>query len=451
MKLKQLAIENFRCFKQFRCEFVEGINVLVGNNGIGKTAILDAVSIGYGQFLSSIATGVDRGVHNDEIHRTKFYNDLDATNFSMEQQFPVKVACSTYRKKDFPESWERERKTFKGRTTQVKTLREKGATLQQAIQKNERVDLPLFAYYGTGRLYAKKKLTAQKANMLKAKSRLEGYRDCMDPDSSYTAFEQWFIQESMADVKRKIQIIEESGLAGAVVAGATLRSKLLSAITNAVNTVLKPSGWENVRYDGGDEGIVTTHSQHGHIPVSMLSDGVRNMIGMIADIAYRCVRLNHHLAEKAALETEGIVLIDEIDMHLHPSWQQTILQNLAEAFPKIQFILTTHSPQVLTTVRKESVHLIQGEGHRGWTVQPVGETYGITSQDVLIELMDVDPQPPIERVMALKEYLRLIDLGEYQSSEGQELWNKLEQLYGENHPELNRVQRKISRKGLLKK
>lgn len=446
MKLKKLTVDNFRCFKHFECEFGKGINVLVGDNGIGKTAILDAVSVGYGQFLSAIATGKDRGVHNDEIHRAKFYDESEKTSFSMEQQFPVKIACSTHPRSDYPISWERIRKTFKGRTTQAKSLRQQGMRLQKAIQANEHVDAPLFAYYGTGRLYAKKKLTAQKASMLKAKSRLEGYRDCMDPDSSYTAFEQWFIQESIADIKRKIQIIEESGLNEAVVTGSTVRSRLLSAITDAVNTVLEPSGWKNIRYDGGDEGIVATHAEHGHIPVAMLSDGVRNMTGMVADIAYRCVRLNRHLEDKAVVETEGIVLIDEVDMHLHPSWQQTILQKLAEAFPEIQFILTTHSPQVLTTVRKEQIIILQKDG----PVTPFGNTYGESSDYVMTHALGVKTKPPLEFTAQLEKYLKLIEKGLGKSGEALNLRGHLNIKMGENHSDLLAADRTIKRLEFLK-
>lgn len=81
--------------------------------------------------------------------------------------------------------------------------------------------------------------------------------------------------------------------------------------------------------------IVASHKEYGDLPVTSLSDGVRNMIGMVADIAYRAVRLNPHLLNQAVKETNGIVLIDEVDMHLHPEWQQLILQNIREAFPKL--------------------------------------------------------------------------------------------------------------------
>ncbi|WP_250666481.1 AAA family ATPase, partial [Escherichia coli] len=80
---------------------------------------------------------------------------------------------------------------------------------------------------------------------------------------------------------------------------------------------------------------------------------------MIGDIAYRCIKLNPHLGGDAARQTRGVVLIDEVDMHLHPRWQQIILTQLREVFPQIQFVITTHSPQVLTSVPSECIRILK--------------------------------------------------------------------------------------------
>lgn len=451
MKLKQLTLKNFRAFKQFECAFQPGINVLVGLNGYGKTSLLDAIHIAYGQFLSSIGPGIDRGVQDPEIHRAKYTNSDDGQDFSMEQQFPVSVSCEAYSSLwgDFPHQWQRQRNTLKGRTSQVKALKDVAKALQTDVQNNAKVDLPMLGYYGTGRLWKQKKLSLSKAESLTKSSRLEGYRDCMDPESSYSAFAKWLKEETLADVERQLKIIEQAGLANAVVTGSTVRSRRLSAITQAVDVMLAPAGWSGLRYSATEQEIVVTHPSQGNVPVSMLSDGVRNMIGMVADIAYRCVRLNPHLEADAVIKTHGLVLIDEVDMHLHPQWQQLVLKNLGEAFPNLQFIVTTHSPQVLTTVKKEAVHLIQLDNGKGWTQHPIGETYGIASQDALIELMHVDPRPPIPSVLKFKQYMDLIDLGKHDSKDGKALRQELEELLGKEHDDLNRADRKIRRKGLL--
>ncbi len=95
--------------------------------------------------------------------------------------------------------------------------------------------------------------------------------------------------------------------------------------------------------------MVCIHDQ-GWMPFNYLSDGFRSMVAMAADIAYRASLLNPHLGEDAAKETSGIVLIDEIDLHLHPKWQRRIVRELQSAFPDLQFIATTHSPFILQSL-----------------------------------------------------------------------------------------------------
>ena len=145
------------------------------------------------------------------------------------------------------------------------------------------------------------------------------------------------------------------------------------------------------------------------MPVSQLSDGIRNTVALVADLAYRAVQLNPHLAERAALETDGIVLIDEVDMHLHPSWQQTILTSLREAFPKVQFIVTTHSPQVLSTVQKENIRVIHQQENQYIASLPTISPLARTASDALAYVMNVNTRPPLDKVLdAVRAYEYLI-------------------------------------------
>tara|TARA_R110001606_G_C15377169_1_gene650065 strand:+ start:182 stop:1573 length:1392 start_codon:yes stop_codon:yes gene_type:complete len=448
MKLKTLTLSNFRGFTSFECHFNEGLNVIVGQNGFGKTSVLDAISVAYGQYLTALGTGLDRGVHKDEIHLAAI-KSVEGESIQMEYQFPVTVACEAFESSsisDFPLSWTRSLNSEKSRTTQVSSLKNIAKQLEKAVQNGESVALPILAYYGTGRLWKQKSLSSVKEESLSKASRLEGYRDCMDPESSYNAFARWLRNESIADYEQRMALIERAGLEEALSKGKTVRGRLLSAIGNAINTVLAPSGWKNVRYGASSKQIIATHPKQGDIPISLLSDGVRNMVGLVADIAYRCVRLNPHLEDNAVNGTFGTVLIDEIDMHLHPEWQQLVLQNLEEAFPNIQFIVTTHSPQVLSTVKKESIIALGKTG----AVQPIfGETYGEASNDILTEVMHVHPKPRIEQVVEVERYLNMIDLGQHDSDDVKAQRAKLEKMLGKDHHELQKADRKIRRKGLL--
>jgi predicted ATP-binding protein involved in virulence len=459
MKIKTLELRNFRAFHQFKCDFGTGINVLVGPNGFGKTSILDAVAIGYGQFVGGFETSKDSGIVNSDIRLEKHTfgageEPADAGQFSMERQFPVEVTVTVHDTHDyhFPSSWSRTRNTLKGRTTQVKELKSIASGLQKGVQNNEKVTLPLLSYYGTGRLWKEKRLTERKNPAQKTNSRLSGYLDCLDPESTYSAFAQWLRIETIADYERKMQIIEQHGLEGAIVHGSTVRGKLLKAITNAVNTVLAPSGWSNIRYSATVEEVIATHQDQGDVPVSYLSDGVRNMLGMVADIAYRAVRLNPHLAENAVKETSGIVLVDEVDMHLHPQWQQLVLQNLSEAFPNMQFIVTTHSPQVLSTVKQEQIRVLPdiAAGEKE-ALPPIGETLGKPSNYVLTQTLNVDARPPLRQVELFEEYMQLINSGLGKREQARAKRQQLESMLGEEHEDLIYADRVLKRKELLGK
>ncbi|MCC4850473.1 AAA family ATPase, partial [Vibrio lentus] len=182
------------------------------------------------------------------------------------------------------------------------------------------------------------------------------------------------------------------------------------------------------------------------VNINQLSQGERVLISLVADIARRLSILNY---VDNPCEGKGIVLIDELELHLHPKWQQNIVENLRNTFPNIQFIITTHSPQILSTVRKDEISIINFTDDKCRIEHPLGETYGIASNDALVELMMVDPRPPLTWVNNLKEYLNLIDLGKHCSSEGKKLRDSLECELGEGHHELQKADRKIRRKGLF--
>ncbi|MBI5562444.1 MAG: AAA family ATPase [Deltaproteobacteria bacterium] len=175
------------------------------------------------------------------------------------------------------------------------------------------------------------------------------------------------------------------------------------------------------------------------------------MIGIVADIAHRAVRLNSHLGANAAKETPGIVLMDEVDMHLHPEWQQTVIAPLRNAFPQIQFIVTTHSPQVLSTVRKENIRLLSADG----TVEELSDdagTYGAESPRVLQEIFGVDSRPQgVETTGKLRRYLALVEDQQEASEEGQTLRRELEDALGRHDPGLITADMRISQLKVLRR
>lgn len=442
MKITSLTLENYRCYDKIHIDFDSDMTVLVGRNGQGKTAVLDAVAVALGPYLGGFDQGKGEHFSNHDARRVP--HEREEGRVDMETLYPVRLeAKGSFQGGDLV--WQRSRKSLKGRTTikESASLINLAKDLQKAVREGKNVTLPLLAYYGTGRLWKEKRLT-EKKQAGGATSRLSGYTDCLNPESSYRAFADWLRMETMADYEKQLASIER----GEPVEPSK-QGRLLGSIQMAVNTVIKPSGWKNIRFSPSAREVVAEHPEYGVLPVSTLSDGIRNMIGLVADIAYRSVRLNPHLGINAVQETPGVVLIDEVDMHLHPEWQQVVLRDLKHprAFPQIQFIVTTHSPQVLSTVRKEHIRILEA-GEEAAPI-PLARTFGETSNDVLETVMHTPFRPDLEHVRDLDEYMHLIDRGLYLGEEAKHLREKLEKLLGPDHRDLLRADRIIRRKEIL--
>lgn len=172
------------------------------------------------------------------------------------------------------------------------------------------------------------------------------------------------------------------------------------------------------------------NNEHVRIPVSQLSDGYKCTISLIADIAYRMAILNPQLLDKVLVEAEGIVLIDEVDLHLHPTWQKRILKDLAEIFPKVQFILSTHAPEVINSVKSDSVVILKDNEIQS----AADETYGKDANTILREVMEVSARPD-EIKNLFEQFYDLLDRGEW--SQAELIINKLASEVGNNDAEVN--------------
>ncbi|MCY1358816.1 restriction system-associated AAA family ATPase [compost metagenome] len=173
------------------------------------------------------------------------------------------------------------------------------------------------------------------------------------------------------------------------------------------------------------------------------------LVALAGDLARRLVTLNPESDDP--LKGHGVVIIDEIDLHLHPRWQQEIVTGLQRTFPNLQLIVTTHSPQVLSTVRRENIRTLELDATGQVVVsKPFAPTYGEPSGDVLHSVMLVDPQPPIAEKADLLRLTELVDQGLHDDQEAKQLMQKLLSVLGEKHPQLLRLQRSIQRQKALK-
>ena len=196
--------------------------------------------------------------------------------------------------------------------------------------------------------------------------------------------------------------------------------------------------------------IVSVRSEQGQVEklsLDQLSGGYRIVLALAADLARRMAQGNPHLDDP--LESEAVVLIDEVELHLHPGWQQRILGDLQRTFPNAQFIVSTHSPQVLTTVEPQRIVELYRDGDRIIAGTPAIATYGAEAGDVLSVVMGVNERPKNKFTEDLARYMDLVGDDKGESKEALMLRRKLERL-SPNDPALDSADIEIRRNKLLK-
>jgi len=280
--------------------------------------------------------------------------------------------------------------------------------------------LPILAYYGTGRLwdYHREKQT----DIFEKNSRANGYINCMDGTANIKLMMNWFSKMTVQKYQN-----QELGL-GSI--------PELTAVYSAMETCyMRITGYRNVKMQfniGTKELEVAYRDGNGNLmrmPISQLSDGYKNTISLVADIAYRMAVLNPQLLGDVCKKTEGIVLIDEIDLHLHPAWQQRILGDLEEIFPNVQLIVTTHAPAVINTVKSDNVIILDS----GSIFEPSGEVHGKDLNSIVSSLMQSSERPwQIKNLFA--SFYESIDNGNV--SEANDILNEIKLLIGNDDSEV---------------
>ncbi len=416
MFLKSMTLHNFRCFSDLKVNFNNRLTVLVGNNGAGKSTVLEAAAIAAGTLTSAMDGLTNYGIKKSDAHYKCF--DL-GSNVDVQPQFPVEItAVGTVNGQEI--SWVRNLNSAKGRggLASAKEMTRIAENYQSRMRNGDKeLKLPIISYYGTGRLWNQHR--EKKNDIFKKNSRSNGYIDSLDGAANDKLIIKWFQKMTMQQFQRGELIPEFTAVKMAM-------EQVFASIAGVSNVQVQ------FNLDTGDIDILyfDKNKEHIRIPVSLLSDGYKCTISLIADIAYRMAILNPQLLDKVLTETEGIVLIDEIDLHLHPSWQKRILKDLMEVFPKVQFIVSTHAPEVINSAKQESIVVLSNN-----TVMPaMNETYGKDANTILREVMDVSERPDDIKQLFDQLY-SLLDEEAWQQAE--HLIEKLEEEIGSDDPEVN--------------
>jgi predicted ATP-binding protein involved in virulence len=439
--MKQLQLANYRCFESLDLALEDDLTVLFAENGGGKTALLTALAMGLAVFQRGaprslkLAAGTDpRQRTLDEQGRrepagpctvswgamTSFATPIgESRSWSRsgpkvasvsESRSGPKVASASGSPGDTAKvEWSTTVNPASGRTT--KDHRPVLEAMEQIRVPGDR--WPLFAWYGVNRLQRRPK---QRRRIEATRDRWEAYASSLDPELDDAPLLQWLQDEMLGDVVRQRQGEPERFFDKAVME-ATVR-----ATPGVANAWYDPvQGSPMVRFD------------NGHVaPWGELSDGYHVFIALVADIARRAVMLNEIDGAEAIGRVEGVVLIDEIDLHLHPKWQRVALHGLRKAFPRLQLIVSTHSPQVLSSASNRQVRrLVDGKLlAEGLFVE------GRDTNAILRDHMNTDDRDD-EGTRALRDLHDAVDRGEHEKAE--QLYAQLAARWGETDTALIRA------------
>ena len=331
-QLREIRVDNYRCFEELRLPIEEDTTVLFAENGGGKTALLTALAMGLAVFQMASPRTLNLNARRDSRMRT-----LDEKG-RREPTGPCKVTWTAAVGETESVTWSKTIQPASGRT------KNQHRPVLEAMERVRvpRVRWPLFAWYGVDRLGRER---GRRRKIERTGDRWEAYDSSLDPNVDEAPLLQWLQDEILGDVVRRQQEEPERFFHAAVM-DATVRAT--PNVTNA---------W----YDPVDQGP-KVRFENGHVASwSELSDGYHVFIALVADIARRAVMLNEFDGAEAPARVEGVVLIDELDLHLHPRWQRVALPLLREAFPRLQLVVSTHSPQVLSSAENRQVRrLVNG-------------------------------------------------------------------------------------------
>ncbi|MGN4155110.1 AAA family ATPase [Burkholderia gladioli] len=382
MRLDSIVLENYRGFRHLSVRFQPGFNVLAGVNGSGKTSILK----GAREALTGLTYHLSLPSANlapfGELGSVRVESTVAAKRYRFEEQYPAQVEA-------IGEAFGQAMSWSVALPKPIGGLqfggRQPGQVWQAASSDQNPDDspmnsprsLPIVAFYPAYRQWPQ----AQVNEMLAATerpSRLDGYRYWWEAAGESSALQQWTISKSM----ERLQLVSDRS-----VRWDAINDDELAMVNTALAAVVE--GAKGIRYDFAQKCLlIEWQGEATPTEFRFLSDGQRVAIALVADIARRMCLLNPHLGHAVTQQTPGVVLIDELDVHLHPKWQRRITKGLRAAFPQVQFIVASHSPQVLGELQPEQIILLGQDG-----IDHPAVSYGLDASRVLEQIMEASQRP----------------------------------------------------------
>lgn len=416
MQLKKVTLHNFRCFEKLEVDLHPRLTVIVGDNGAGKTAVLEGICRALNPVLSNLSSA------NQRI-QSKTIQDSDRRIVSLP-------------KWGNKERWGRaettgvEVQTHEGISWDIWSTAIPGKKVEGAIGRGELkqhlqpivesystanpLPVPVCAYYGASRgsIEVPQRIWRSKINYSHPAAALVG---TLEAYADFREMLAWFGMEEKSELMQNKGLTREQSQ--------TLST--LDAVRKAIIALLHEE-YQNPHFmDPGHKFVVERRADGAPMLVGQLSQGYRSMLALAMDFARRLAIANQY---QPRLNYEpSIMLVDEIDVHLHPTWQQRVLRDLMLAFPNTQFIVTTHSPQVLSTVAREHIRKLQADGSGIKAEMPEFSPLAHESGDALAKVMDTHREPRLPIQDQIRKFEQLVRAGQEQSQEARDLRVLVEQ------------------------
>lgn len=413
IKVSGLTLNNFRGYKRFSVSIHKTLTVLVGENGAGKTSILEAIACGLGPFLTAMPDAKGKLIRNSDIN----VGPKGIANYA---RISIDTLSSL--------SWDLATKGTKiGEVAKIGTSALSDYA-KQIVELDE--EYPLIAYYGTNRTLSPNTGKVL-INPFEKEIRGDGYDSALDARINYSVIKNWFSKIEVDELKLR----DEQKNHVFVHPAKTL-------IKNTVTSIVDRT--EDVSFDKNTNDVVISWKNEENELISLsleqLSEGYRNMVALTIDLVRRAYLLNPN--SKSPLDVNGVVLIDEIELHLHPRWQQKVLTDLTKLFTNVQFIVTTHSPQVLTTVQGESIRVVSNSSDQA---ELVSSPFGGESNRVLLQVLGVEARPDTIVSKLLVSYFDLIEDGHGEGEDALKIRERLNTLTDSTEPKLDEADLAIKR------
>lgn len=423
MRIKTINIKHFRGFEEASFTLDKKMNVILGNNTTGKTSLLHAVEIALGAYLQTFSLLPKEAPYRrnfEKRDRVLKYNEAK-NDFILSGNNPlvkVEVVLQSKGKNTGGEfkqenniSWYRE---LKGNTTihgkrnagDLIDIVNKWKEYRISENKDTNIVLPIMLAFGADRIDNNYKQVIKKR---KPESKIDkAYKFALLEKVDFKSALDWIYKYNSST--KNIKEVEGTD----------------RAFFNALETAAR---LQNIAIDKDNRGlwadVKVSNQAKQRVNYEMMSSGFKAMVNIVSEIAYRCIMLNEWLGENAVKQTPGIVLIDEIDLYLHPHWQQHVLRDFNEAFPNIQFIVTTHSPFIVQSVESKNLITLDTQTDN---ISPSNR--GIEEiASVEMGLADMLRSKKYREQKALAEqYFNLVKEGKEGSVDIQEVQEKLRQL-----------------------